>query len=290
MVNAMNDAAGKLRRVDPDALNILKWQRFMPPTSSRSSEEFRNLRDLISNDPAGQKDPVEVYRGGVVDGVQRTLVCKELNRKVLVRFLPRDRFQSDDEVAAYILRTQVGRRNLSTTGWKVSLSRLARFERTQGKTAAQFIREQAKENGVHPKVIQKAVRTGNAIEKLADGVADAVTLLCTKDPDATLNRMAKFSPEIQLAIVRRATSETELQSEIANAFHRQMGRAELASEAGVLNAQSQWEAVAADNLRLAKELADGVELWMRQNTHDHRYLAFRRPLQQFIADLQEDTR
>ena len=88
-----------------DGLTIdREFQSLCPPLSEG---EFALLRDSIAED--GCREPIVAWNGVIIDGHNRYKICAELKREFAVAPMT---FQDREEAKSWILRNQLGRRNL----------------------------------------------------------------------------------------------------------------------------------------------------------------------------------
>lgn len=94
-----------------------KFQALLRP---QTDAEREHLKESIREE--GCREPLVVTRKGVlVDGHSRYEICKELGIRPAV--VIRD-FDSDEEIECWIIRTQLARRNLNPTDYRVLVGQL----------------------------------------------------------------------------------------------------------------------------------------------------------------------
>lgn len=195
----------KIRKVDPHSpdINIDQWLHLMPEPSDRADLEYSLLKKNIEK--WGQKEPVEVYRGGVIDGRRRMMVQRDIGQRVLVTFLPDETFANDLEVEAYILHVQLDRRNVRDTAWKKMLAKVYEADRG-GISRSEFVRQQAARRRVPKQVVERALTQGQDIARVAPDVVRKVEETCA-DPQRVISSLARIPQPEQ----RRVMQENDTQ-------------------------------------------------------------------------------
>ena len=119
----------------PGVLNLVRCEDceniFIDPEinaliSSLKPDEFAKLRESIQNE--GCRDPLVVWKGHdvLLDGHNRYAVCQELGKPFRVVELE---FSDKDHAMLWILKNQLGRRNLSDFQFKLLLGREYELEK-----------------------------------------------------------------------------------------------------------------------------------------------------------------
>ncbi len=172
-----------------------KWKinkRFKELHRDLTAEEYKELEASIKEE--GIRDPIIIWRDQIVDGHHRDKIGTKLGIDV-----PFKMRVFDDELAAekWILRLQLGRRNLSPADFKLTLGRLYNTEiessGQQGKSpSGQFVptadtsgkkaEEIAKKHNVSARTVKRSGKYAKAFDKLP---ASVKTLLDEKSNRAT---------------------------------------------------------------------------------------------------------
>ena len=101
------------------------FSKIMPPLTTI---EDMLLRESLEKE--GCNEPLDVWNGVIVDGHNRCRICKELNIPFAIHEMT---FESEAEATVWLIKKQLGRRNISTFS---KITSVLRFE--------PMIREEAK--------------------------------------------------------------------------------------------------------------------------------------------------
>jgi hypothetical protein len=181
-----------------------EFQNLIPPLSpSELADLHRSL------DAEGCRDALVVWKGHdtLVDGHNRIRYCREKGYPFPV--VEKD-FASKDEVRAYIISTQLGRRNLSPAAesylrgkrYLETKKQGARSDKTSGqsdqKTTAEKLGEEFK---VGEKTIRRDARFAEAVDEIVQNCGhEARNLVLSRETGLTRGgvlRLAKLKPEDQ---------------------------------------------------------------------------------------------
>jgi len=83
-------------------------KRFKDLTPPMSSDEFNLLKESIFR--TGVREPILIWRNTIIDGHNRYKICKEIGIYFETKELE---FADEDEAIAWIIKNQLGRRNLT---------------------------------------------------------------------------------------------------------------------------------------------------------------------------------
>jgi len=205
-----NDGTADDRRIchpgeDGDKIKLDKeFEALIPPLSPSE------LADLhFSLDTEGCRDALIVWKGHstLVDGHNRIRYCREKHYSFPV--VERE-FADRDEVRAYIISTQLGRRNLSPAAesylrgkrYLETKKQGARSDKTSGqsdqKTTAEKLGEEFK---VGEKTIRRDARFAEAVDQIVQNCGqDARNLILSREAGLTrgsILRLAKLKPNEQ---------------------------------------------------------------------------------------------
>jgi hypothetical protein len=175
-----------------------------------TKEEIAQLEANIVAD--GEiKEPVTVWGNVLVDGYTRL----EIARRLKMPFhLKRREFRDNDEAKAWMLRNQLGRRNLAPDQMsliRAELYRLAKDDhggdrKSSGKSY--HLKEKAcetvaKETGVSEKTVRNDAKYADAVKKLTPEVREAVVNHDVKANRKAVKELAEKPPEEQKAVVAK---------------------------------------------------------------------------------------
>lgn len=171
-----------------------------------TKEEIAQLEANIVAD--GEiKEPVVVWGNILVDGYTRYDIARRLDMPF---HLKRREFRDNDAAKAWMLRNQLGRRNLSPDQMsliRAELYRLTKDERergcknyTQGEKSAAAV---AKQTGVTEKTVHNDVKYAEAVGKLDPDVREAVVNREVESTRKAVKELAEKTPAQQRKVVAK---------------------------------------------------------------------------------------
>lgn len=148
-------------------------------------DEFRDLLPILNNDELveleksikadGVRDPLVIWdeKNVIVDGHNRWKICQKLN---IVPPETRKSFKNEGEVSEWMMRNQLGRRNLTQDMFKYYIGKLYNTVKQKSENGVGGVREKmdgdqtaekiAKQYGVSEKTVRRAATNANAIDRL----------------------------------------------------------------------------------------------------------------------------
>lgn len=182
-----------------------------------SEQEYKELKASIKAD--GLREPIVIWRDTVIDGHHRYRACQELKIEPTVKVKT---FDSEDDVIWWILRTQLARRNLTPTEYKVILGRIyngrkkdhggerenagrkAKGADKQGtKSSGQpdhlerTADEIAKETGSSPKTVRRGAKLANVIDTLDKSAQTVIKNFPEECSEAAILSLGKMDTKEQ---------------------------------------------------------------------------------------------
>jgi ParB-like chromosome segregation protein Spo0J len=104
----MNEAASAARDEAKQAVSLVVDEEFAALIPPMSTDEFEELERSILAE--GCRDPIVVWRGVIVDGHTRYRICQAHHLPFMTKEME---FSDRDEAKAWIIGTQLGRRNIN---------------------------------------------------------------------------------------------------------------------------------------------------------------------------------
>lgn len=175
-------------------------KRFQELHRALSAEEYKELEASIKAE--GINDPLIIWKDQIVDGHHRNKIAKKLG--IEPPFKVRT-FDDEDAVEKWILRLQLGRRNLSPLDFKLAVGRLYNVEKQEaggdkkskaenklliGSTAEKI----ATETGVSHDTVKRNGKYATAFDKLPKAVKTLIEEQPSRATEAAVIKMATMEP------------------------------------------------------------------------------------------------
>lgn len=178
-----------------------------------SKQERRILEEEIVAH-GGARDPISVWRSFVADGHNRYEICTEKNLPFTTVDLT-ERFGSQEEVEEWIIRNQLGKRNLTSEEFTYFVGKLynaekaehggdRKSEKSKGQNVPliQASEQIAKETGVSEKTVKRAGKVAEAIDSMPKGLRESVLAGEVKATDKAKLAFAQAEPAKQQEAAR----------------------------------------------------------------------------------------
>lgn len=153
-------------RINPELL------KFIPPTSA---EERQQLRLLLLEE--GCTEPLTGWKetGDLIDGHNRHRICEEEGIEYEIEWRS---FPSIEAVKYWMLRKQLGRRNVSDANRAVLIGLRVQFERLVGNNKGDVIKKVASATKVSTRTVQRSEKLVDALDAhVGDDAAKRAELL-----------------------------------------------------------------------------------------------------------------
>lgn len=178
--------------------------------SPLSKDERRILEEEIVAH-GGARDPISVWRSFVADGHNRYEICTDKNLPFTTVDLT-ERFGSQEEVEEWIIRNQLGRRNLTAERFNYFIGKLYTAEKKdvgrpennsvklseKGETAKQI----AEENGVSPRTVERAAKKAELLDTMPEGLRNSILDGKVKATDKAVKVFSEAEPSKQQEAAR----------------------------------------------------------------------------------------
>jgi hypothetical protein len=150
-----------------------------------SADERRVLEEEIVAH-GGARDPISIWRGFIADGHNRYAICTKHNLPYATVDLT-ERFGEAEEVQAWIIRNQIGRRNLTAEKFAYNVGRLYNLEKgakggdkkSENQTDKMSDRQSAsekiaKETGVSSRTVERAAKKADALDSMPKALKESI--------------------------------------------------------------------------------------------------------------------
>jgi hypothetical protein len=165
-------------------------QRFQNLLTPLSEEERASLEEMILQD--GVQDPIIVWEGQIADGHNRYEIANRLNIGYEIEELQRE---TEDEVCAWIMKRQLGRRNVDGLSRAMIVGALARAsDRKKGEDRWSKIREETGVD-VSDRQLRRDVEVFEDIESLPASVRQKISSGKVKATAASIKRLKDLPEE-----------------------------------------------------------------------------------------------
>lgn len=217
-----------------------------------SDEEYENLEESLLADPSNIV--IDTWHGLVIDGHHRLSICRKHNLPYTIR---EREFANRDEAVIWILKNQLGRRNLTDAQRKLALGRLAR--RHPGRPVAGAITNQqvAEAHDVSVATVKRAARFADAVEQatpeIQRGIRDGQIKATTKQVEAYNN----LPPEKKGAVAQAARKAGSLGKALEKTERETAGKTD-GIKLPDAEIEQHWMALIRLTDRRRKDMGDGA--------------------------------
>jgi hypothetical protein len=252
-----------------------EFQNLIPPLSASELDDLNRSLDA----ERGCRDALVVWKGHntLVDGHNRLRYCREKGYPFPVI---EKEFADRNEVRAFIISTQLGRRNLSPAAesylrgkrYLETKKQGARSDKTSGqsdqKTTAEKLGEEFK---VGEKTVRRDARFAEAVDQIDENCGqDARNLILSRETGLTRGgvlRLAKLKPEDQKKFLE-SLKETGKRPRKTRKTGKRRERITLPAEPRALVQALVKELDSAELSELAKALAEAIDRRPRRRRSD----------------------
>jgi hypothetical protein len=174
-----------------------EFSSLIPPISE---DEFKELEESIKRE--GSRDALVVYKGSILDGHNRYKICQE--HKIDFKTIEVPGIKNRDEAMLWIIRNQLGRRNLTT--WQKALLALK---------LKPLIEKEALKRQKGGKVVLKSEQ-GRTIEKVAEIAGVSKDTIWKVDNIHNLIEKGQISESIKENLETGRSSINEVHKKLKN--------------------------------------------------------------------------
>jgi hypothetical protein len=217
---------GVFRGVDATFLILFPWLNHVARTIPKGrwlmadwkvKAAFKELHAPLSKDErrileeeivarGGARDPISTWRSFIADGHNRHEICERLSLPYTTVDLT-ERFHSQEEVEEWIIRNQLGRRNLTAERFSYFVGKLYNAEKKEeGRPAGKKLDQNdpvstadkvASETGTSSATVKRAGKVAEAVDAMPASLKEAVLSGKVKASDKAKIAFAKAEPEVK---------------------------------------------------------------------------------------------
>lgn len=189
------------------------FKQLIPPLTK---EEYELLEQSIIEE--GCRDAIAIWNNKIIDGHNRYEICSKHNIPFLTKTM---RFISEDEVKAWMLKNQMGRRNLTDKQRAELIGKIYRQEKkiisndkginqhtkeVDGQNVQQATSEKiAQQYGINEKTVRRNEKFADAIDTIKENLGNETASKILTDeipiPKTEAIKLAREEPEVQKKII-----------------------------------------------------------------------------------------